>query len=576
MKELYINNSELYVFDDVSGLELGKESIDENDETVFTKQKYIGNFMPLVDALVDMYEDGVPEQYAKITLNFADGSESESMTVPLKGLEKIDWSNDINLRCILNPDVGKVSDHIANVIRLQCAKAPVEKMTIINRIGTHLVEQIPVFCVGNRLIWPEGIAEKPSVKWSPLPNIKLAIDPNYTEEAAVTGMMRIVNLSPEAGTIIFSQNLLYVMREAFVAAGINPRVIVYIFGKTGVKKTTYSGFQTQLYNRDEPLEPLIRLNATIAAAINLLYEKSECVVVFDDLFPAQDRGIHRQQEKTLLELTRVIGDGIEPARMRGWKVAKEPPRCGVLFTGEYYVGSGSDAARLLPVNIATPIDNDKLTGCQNEPLMLSTFFNYYISWYITHFDDIVTLIKEWGAAYRSTKTNIHARLQETQFCLEAAFKLFLTYCGDKGFVSHEATVQRYESFYQQLRAIVRNQNNRVSKAANVLDTAHSKADYLALIRSLYQNARFNLSNSVKHFNRDEHDGVIHNDCLYLRREKLMSRLKSFDPSFDFENVLKCLKEQQALKLGKGNSSSRKLHGGGRGLNFYAIRLEKLR
>lgn len=576
MEVLHFNKTQLYVFDVISGLEFGKESIDENDEAVFTKQKYIGNFMPLVDALVEMYEDGISKQYTRITLTFADGTKSETVTVPLKGLEKIDWSNDINLRCILNPDVGKVSEHIANVIRLQCAKAQVEKMTIINSLGTHFVEQIPVFCTGNRLIWPEGIVDKPSVKWSPLPNMKLAINPDCPEEEAVSGMMRIGNLSPEAGTIIFSQNLLYVMREAFVAAGTTPRAIVYLHRKTGVKKTTYSSFQTQLYNRDEPLEPLTRLNATIAAAVNLLYEKRGCIVVFDDLFPAQDHEIHRQQEKTLLELTRVIGDGIEPARMRGWKVAKEPPRCGILFTGEYYIGSGSDAARLLPVNITTPIDNDKLTACQNEPLMLSTFYNYFITWYITHFDDIVNLLKEWIEVYRSTKTDIHARLQETQFCLEAAFKLFLTYCGDKGFVSHEATVERYNSFYQQLRAIVRDQNDRVSKATNVMETVRNKIDYLALIRSLYHDKLFNLSNSVKNFNRDEHDGVIHDDCLFLRREKLMAKLKNSNPPSDFENVLKCLKEQQALKPGKGGSSSRKLHGGGRGLNFYAIRLGKLR
>lgn len=576
MEILPLNSTQLYVFNVISGLELGKKFIDENDETVLTKLKYIGNFMPLVDALVEMYEDGVSELYARITLQFADGTKRESLTVLLKELEKIDWSNNIDLRCILNPDVGKASEHIASVIRLQCAKARLEKMTIINRIGTHYVEQIPVFYTGDRLIWPEGIADKPAVKWSPLLNMKLAIDSNCPEEEAVAGMMRIVNLSPEAGTILFSQNLLYVMREAFVAAGTTPRTIVYLHGKTGVKKTTYSGFQTQLYNRHEPLEPLTRLNATIAAAVNLLYEKSDCIVVFDDLFPAQDREIHRQQEKTLLELTRVIGDGIEPARMRGWKVAKEPPRCGILFTGEYYIGSGSDAARLLPVHMMTPIDNNKLTACQNEPLMLSTFYSYFITWYITHFDDVVNLLKGWIEQYRSTKTDIHARLQETQFCLEAAFRIFLTYCEDKGFVSNESALTRYNSFYQLLRAIVMEQNNRVCKTENVMETTHINVDYLALIRSLYHEKRFHLPDSVKHFNRDEHDGVIHDDCLILRREKLIAKLKTFDLSIDFENVLKQLKERQALKPGKGGSSSRKLHGGGRGLNFYAIRLEKLR
>jgi len=317
------------------------------------------------------------------------------------------------------------------------------------------------------------------------------------------------------------------------------------------------------------------LNASIPAAVKLLYERDDCVTVLDDLFPAKAKELHRFQEKTLLEITRVIGDGIEPARMRGWKVAKKPPRVGVLATGEYYIGIGSDSARHFPLKMTSSIDNEKLTACQQEPLMLSTFYSYYIEWYITNFNKIVDLLRVWKMAYRNTKTEIHDRLQETQFCLEAAYKLFLTYCEDKGFISHDDVVNQYYSFYQQLRPIIREQNVRVNKGVGGIP---EKVDYVALISTLLRERRFRLVESIKDFESREHDGLIHKGHLYLRPEKLLTKIRVIEPSAEDYDILKCLKEQGALKSGK-NCNSVQLHDSSRRpkrtIRFYAIKLSKL-
>jgi hypothetical protein len=301
-----------------------------------------------------------------------------------------------------------------------------------------------------------------------------------------------------------------------------------------------------------------------------LYEKSDCVVIKDDLFRAEDREIHRQQEKTLLEITRVAGDGIEPARMRGNRVAKAPPRCGVLFTGEYYIGKGSDAARLLPVKITIPVDNDRLSACQRESLMLSTFYDYFIKWYISNFDSICELLKEWVAVYRSTKTSIHDRLQESQFCIEAAYKLYLTYRMEKGFISETDILDEYDSFYSQLRAVVIEQNDRV----NQVTRTNPNVNYLAMIGTLFRTKRFQLVESVKDFVVKEHDGIIHKEHLYLRSDKLMKRIRTIESTAEFDEVLNCLKTHNALKTGS-KSNSKQIHGGRRNLRFYVIKLAML-
>jgi hypothetical protein len=314
----------------------------------------------------------------------------------------------------------------------------------------------------------------------------------------------------------------------------------------------------------------VRLNASIAAAVKLLYEISDGVVVLDDLFKSEDSSINRWQRNTLLEITRIIADGIEPARMRGFKIAMAAPRCGALFTGEFYIGDGSNAARLFPAKMTIPIDNDKFTECQNEPLVLSTFYSYLLEWYINDFDGIVSVLKQWRAKYRSMKSNVHDRLAETHFCLESAFKLFLTYREEKGFITNETAWDEHNSFDQQLRAIVSEQNNRVNQGGTGEST---QVDYLTLIRTLFNQDRFRVVYIVKEFRKSEHDGVVHGDCLYLRKDRLMAKILSLDSGATFDDVLKCLTSQGALKPDpKGNS--RKI--GGISLRFYAIKLAKLR
>jgi hypothetical protein len=379
--------------------------------------------------------------------------------------------------------------------------------------------------------------------------------------------MGIVDLSPEAGSIIFAQTLLYIMREAFVDIGIPPRCCVFLYGKTGLKKTTYAVFQTQLYNREKQLEHPTRLNASVPAAVRLLKQNSNCVRVLDDLFPSQNAEILRQQEKTMGEILRFIGDGIEPARMNGQNVAKAQPRCGVLFTGEYYKGAGSDAARLLPVKMTIPIDDGKLGDCQNEPFILSTFYSYFIAWYVTNFDEIRNVLKEWLAKYRNTVTEVHARLQETHFCLEAAFKLFLMYREEKKFITPEVSMEQYDVFYRRLRAIVHEQNARVNQGSL---GAPTQVDYLALIRSLFRSGQFKLVNCGHQFSDVLHDGVLENDYLALRREKLMAIIRTKYPAADFSDVLKDLKAHNALKTGK-DATPMQVWGTG-GLRFYKIKL----
>ena len=229
--QFFLSDTQLHTFSLRSGLELKIGTADEKGTVVFDKQKYISNFVPLLIAMVEVNTNDEVSRQVKIVLKFSDGSDSAPTLLLLNGLEKIEWTS-IDSRCILNPDVPRAKGHIAAVIRLQYADKNIqtESMTLIDQIGGHCVEGVPVFHTGNELIWPDNLAEeeKPKVIFKPVPNIRLAIDPACSEREADAAMKRIVDLSLDAGRAILFLNLMCVQWDAFEAAGI-PRDAICIF-----------------------------------------------------------------------------------------------------------------------------------------------------------------------------------------------------------------------------------------------------------------------------------------------------------------------------------------------------------
>jgi hypothetical protein len=91
--------------------------------------------------------------------------------------------------------------------------------------------------------------------------------------------------------------------------------------------------------------------------------------------------------------------------------------------------------------------------------------------------------------------------------------------------------------------------------------------------TLYRDRRLSLVTSIKDFEREEHDGLIHNDHLYLRRDKIMKKIRAIEPSAEFDEMLDNLKVQLAFYPESDKTNSRKM--GGTQLRFYAVKLHML-
>ena len=538
---------------------------DENERPVCTFN------IEVLSALKVLTSAGV-ESHVMLELEFKDGKPVK-VDVPLSDIERIDWPG-LDKRCILNPDFARAKLHLANIIRLGLADEdlPVEELNLLDRTGIHRIGNTIAYCGGDRVITRSPDTDPlPKFKLAPLP-FRLDIDTDaYLKQVAFDGMRELVSLS-EIGRPLVAHAISAITRSAYIAAGAPPCTVLDIVTTTGKFKTYYAATVTQLYNRADEVTPVSRMDGTPRFIEEILYDFSECTAVIDDRCTAKSSSIKRKNDETAEKITRSVGDKTGRGRMNGKTRVQLKPRGNIVTTSEFETGIESTAARGLIVPLLTPIDGSRMDKYQRrEPLLVSTFYFYYIEWYVAHYDDICAELGRRLTKFRETPPQIHPRLRETQFCLQSAYMLFLKFCEDSGFITAADAQSEYRSFGEQLVELVQAQHARTKP-----DKEQSgEVDYLKLIRKLYNSNTFRLADSVEFFNPDRHDGLIYKpyDCLCLRRENLEKRIRKIIPGANINDIIKSLLAQNALKL-VGNKNQVQISALD-GLRFCAIWLEKL-
>lgn len=508
--------------------------------------------------------DSVP--YIEVSLSFEKGNPSDKTQVPLSRLDAMDWRT-LDYRATFNPQVApaKAQRHITSDVRTALADFSATDVYRLSHPGLCKINGEPVFCTGREVIRsPSCAAQGPEIECEQISK-HLDFDPDLSEDGAAAEMLNLISLFPDSGRIVLTQVLVYLMRQAYEDAGRAPCFCVFVHGATGTQKTTIAKILTQIYNRGDGFEALTRLNTSRASAVELMMNLTDQVKVFDDLFPPGSTQVQKKQEETLAEITRYIGDGTIPARMKGNVVREGRPKCGVLFTGEYLIGTGSDAARLLPVEMAKP-DTKALKYFLKQPLIVSTFYRNFISWLVENYGEIVAYFKDWLDVYRETDLGVHDRLRETHYFLNSAYSVFLEYCRGLGILTEEEVQQFQNSFAVLLTQLVRQQNERVSPTAS---TAPIQGNVLERIRELYRSKQISIPDNKNQFDDEQHDGIRHQKCLCLR-PKFFSK---FFPSSDINEVAHELEVNGALI--SGTDGLTKKISAAHGNYFYWIPLDRL-
>ena len=539
------------------------------DET----NKPVGTFYPEVLKVINVVgaNGDIVDRFVRIKLRFQE--EEKEVLVRLSELERLDWF-ELDQRCLVNYQYRKVREYIANVIRNGIEKVPVEVRYKVDRLGIMYIGDRRVFVAGDRVIARSSdINSMPDIDTSAIP-FKLDIDTEISVKEAIEGMEELICLNPEVGEVVVAHVISGIIRAAFKEVRFTPSTVLMVVGESGMLKSNYISHLAQLYNRADKIRPNTRLNSTKRFIEDLLYQYRECTAVIDDLHSAESRDIKRINENTAEEIIRRIGDDTG----RGYKIGHESVQNdfmgNVVFMGEYITGKKSTLPRMLVVEITKKSGGEILDKYQrHKPLLVSTFYYFFIQWYVDHFEDIRDGIDRGLTSFReaSKNSNLHGRLQDTQFYLKISYMSFLEFCKDSGYISKEESRSKYDRFCLQLRGLIQAQYARFMQDNE--GTENKDMDCLKIIRELYKSNRFCLAKSISRFNPQKHDGLVYDNykSLCLRGECIDRIAEENFSRISKKQIIQILKEKNALKLVAEKNTVQI-----EGKRFYAIKLSALK
>ncbi len=536
--------------------------------------KPVCTFHPEVLSLIEVKspEGKKIEEQVELELKFSD-SQSQDVTLPLSEIDQIDWFK-VNKRCILSEQYRNAKMFIGNVIRRGLLNAPTKVRYRFDKLGIERIDDYILFVAGDQVVTSRSLTPEFAPKWeAPQLPFKLDIDPSISPQEAFAGMTELIQLSFEIGKVLVAHVISGITRAAFKVAGFVPCGVLVIVGESGMLKSHYVPYMTQLYNRKDGIGAVTRFNSTLRFIEDVLYEYSECTAVIDDLHTAEARSIARANEANAEEIIRRVSDNIGRGHKEGNALVQRDFRGNVVFIGEYSIGKESTIPRALVVKLTERPNGRVLDDYQrHQPLLVSTFYYYFIKWYVDHFDTICHVIDERLTKFRETSCccSIHDRLRDTQFYLQTAYMIFLEFCKDSKFIRDEDAKDGYKAFTLQLVDLIESQQARFMSRKGSSDSVN----YFELIRTLFKNKNFRLTDSVKKFKADKYDGIIHYDCLCLRGESLDNKIRNIFSNYERKDAINALIAKGALKRGTDKNTVQIQ--GLKGLRFYAIRLSKLK
>lgn len=259
-------------------------------------------------------------------------------------------------------------------------------------IGLVHVNNTVVFVAGDRVFTRSPDQNVPTVKTDGT-GFRLDVDESITLQEAFDGLSELISLVPGVGWVLLAHTISGIIREAFVKAGFTPDTVLMIVGKSGMLKSSYVPQITQLYNRNDGVRANTRFNSTKRFIEDSLFEYRDCTYVIDDIHTGSSASIKKINETTAEEIIRQISDNTGRGRKNGNELIQRCFEGNAVFIGEYIIGAESTLPRVLFVEITEKPDSKILDKFQRgKKLLMSTFYSYFIQWYVDKFDDIMVVL----------------------------------------------------------------------------------------------------------------------------------------------------------------------------------------
>lgn len=507
------------------------------------KERPVCNFVPEVKKVIEVqFEDGI-KKIVQLELLFSNDVKYE-VSLELNCLEKIKWS-DLCEFCVVNFQNRNAKLYLSTLIRSRLMQASYETWFGVKRTGIHKFNDMVLYCAGKDVITTNNKDGANNRVWIDNIPFSLDIEQNITLSDALTGVMELISLVPEVGSVLLAQAIGGIMSEAYRQVGFNPCTIIEVVGKSGMLKSTYVPQLVQLFNRNEEVTAATRFNATNRFMENLISSYSDCTVLIDDLHTAQVSELKRKNENVAETIVREISDNKGRGYTNGDTQKQKEFRANVVFIGEYIIGQESSTPRLLVVEMQKRPDGAILDKYQRKnKLYVPTFYYHFIRWYVENFHELVEEIDVKLTSRRKNKTDceLHGRLGDSKFYLEMSFKFFLNFCEEQNLMEIQEVNKLYEGFKDVLNQHIKDQQARY-EYENKMEIL-----VLDLIWNLYKKKLIEVVKNVNKFDLSKHQGLIYYDCLCIRRDVLLDIIKKYLPNVSVNKIIRTLRDKGLLKL----------------------------
>ncbi len=234
------------------------------------------------------------------------------------------------------------------------------------------------------------------------------------------------------------------LNEFLKQAGIEPKSVLYLLGKTGSKKSTIAALFLSHFGNFSNTELPLSFRDTENSIIEQSFLLKDTLTVIDDFHPSSKLD-EMNMNKTAQTIMRGYGDRVGKNRLRCdiSLIPSKPPRGNAIITGESLPEiSESGTARYIALEIKKEdINTSLLTDLQEKAKngYLSASMYQYIEWIVSLVNekenDFITWLKEHFITFRSkfqrnlqeNKIEVHSRIPESIAWLYLGFYVLLNF-----------------------------------------------------------------------------------------------------------------------------------------------------
>ena len=212
---------------------------------------------------------------------------------------------------------------------------------------------------------------------------------------------------------VLSYVLASFLHSVFEDAGFPMKHALFIVGPRGSKKTSVAQCFTQL--GDDRRTVRFNFTATESGIQYNLQHYADRVMLIDDLAPSTDYSDKKRKEKMLESILRLCGDSgervINTAFMKtGAEQIDYRVRGGIVITGEYFYGTGSESsiARAVVVNLEKDsVENTLLSHFQTNPEIIESLIFRFLKFVGLNYDQTIYTIRSTMEQIRGSSVNYH-------------------------------------------------------------------------------------------------------------------------------------------------------------------------